>query len=81
MGFGTELLFVILLGFLILGPKQMNAMLGHVARAKAEFDKAARSFKSQLTTELESGTYSSPGPTPTAQPIVETPQPLADSNV
>ena len=53
MGFGTELLFVILLGFLILGPKQMNAMLGHVARAKAEFDKATRSFKSQLTAELE----------------------------
>jgi Sec-independent protein translocase protein TatA len=54
VGFGTELLFVILLGFLILGPKQMNAMLGHVARAKAEFDKATRGFKSQLTAELES---------------------------
>jgi Sec-independent protein translocase protein TatA len=53
VGFGTELLLVLLLGFLILGPKQMHAMLGHVARAKAEFDKATRSFKSQLTAELE----------------------------
>jgi len=53
VGFGTELLLAFLLGFLILGPKQMNAMLGHVARAKAEFDKATRGFKSQLTAELE----------------------------
>jgi Sec-independent protein translocase protein TatA len=53
VGFGTELLFVILLGFLILGPRQMSAMLGHVARAKAEFDKATLSFKSQLTAKLE----------------------------
>jgi Sec-independent protein translocase protein TatA len=53
VGFGTELLLVLLLGFLILGPKQMHAMLGHVARAKAEFDKATRSFKSQLAAELE----------------------------
>ena len=53
MGFGTELLFVILLGFLILGPKQMQVMLGHVARAKAELDKATRGFKSQLTAEIE----------------------------
>jgi Sec-independent protein translocase protein TatA len=49
VGFGTELLFVILLGFLILGPKQMRVMLGQVARAKAEIEKATRSFKSQLT--------------------------------
>jgi Sec-independent protein translocase protein TatA len=54
MGFGTELLLVILLGFLILGPKQMHAMLGHVARAKLELDKVTRSFKSQLTAELDS---------------------------
>ena len=53
MSFGTELLFVILLGFLILGPKQMQVMLGHVARAKAELDKATRGFKSQLTAEIE----------------------------
>jgi Sec-independent protein translocase protein TatA len=54
VGFGTELLLVLLLGFLILGPKQMHAMLRHVARAKTQFDKATRSLKSQLTAELES---------------------------
>jgi Sec-independent protein translocase protein TatA len=54
VGFGTELLLVLLLGFLILGPKQMHAMLRHVARAKTQIDKATRSLKSQLTAELES---------------------------
>jgi Sec-independent protein translocase protein TatA len=63
VGFGTELLFVILLGFLLLGPKQMQVMLGHVARAKAEIEKATRSFKSQLTAENEA-TPSSGEPKP-----------------
>jgi Sec-independent protein translocase protein TatA len=44
---------VLLLGFLILGPKQMHALLGRVAHVKAEFDKATRSFKSHLTAEAE----------------------------
>ena len=46
------------MGFLILGPKQMHAMLGRVARAKTEFDKATRAFKSQLTAELEGSSES-----------------------
>jgi Sec-independent protein translocase protein TatA len=50
---GTELLLVLLLGFLILGPKQMHALLGRVAHAKTEFDKVTRSFKSHLTAEPE----------------------------
>lgn len=53
MGLGTELLLVLLLGFLILGPKQMHALLGRVAHIKAEFDKATRSFKSHLKDEPE----------------------------
>ncbi len=53
MGLGTELLLVLLLGFLILGPRQMHALLGRVAHVKAEFDKATRSFKSHLTAEPE----------------------------
>ncbi|HXM63528.1 MAG TPA: hypothetical protein VN950_21885 [Terriglobales bacterium] len=52
MGFGTELLLALLLGFLVLGPKQMHAVLGHVARAKIEFDKATRNVKSQLASRL-----------------------------
>ena len=42
MGFGTELLFMLMLGLVVLGPKRMHAMLGHVARAKAELEKATR---------------------------------------
>jgi Sec-independent protein translocase protein TatA len=53
VGLGTELLLLLLLGFLILGPKQMHALLGRVAHIKAEFDKATRSFKSHLTDEPE----------------------------
>ena len=36
MGFGMEILFVLMLGLLILGPKRLHTMLAHVARAKAE---------------------------------------------
>jgi Sec-independent protein translocase protein TatA len=53
VGFGTEILFVLLLGLLVLGPKQMHALLGHVARAKAQFEEASRGFKSQLTAEFD----------------------------
>jgi hypothetical protein len=53
MGFGTALLLALLLGFLILAPKQMYAVLGRVAQAKAQFDKTTRKFKSQITAELE----------------------------
>jgi Sec-independent protein translocase protein TatA len=53
VGLGTELLLVLLLGFLILGPKQMHALLGRVAHAKREFDKVTRSFKSHVTSEPE----------------------------
>jgi len=50
---GTEILFILMLGLLVLGPKQLHALLGHVARAKAQFEEASRSFKSQLAAELE----------------------------
>ena len=53
MGFGTELPLLLALGFVVLGPKRMHAMLGHVARSKAEFDKASRGLKSQLTAETK----------------------------
>ena len=53
MGFGTEILFMLMLGLVILGPKKLHAMLGHVARAKAELENAARGIKSQLATEQE----------------------------
>ncbi len=53
MGFGTELPLLLALGFVVLGPKRMQAMLGHVVRAKAEFDKASRGFKSRLAAETK----------------------------
>ena len=54
MGFGTEILFMLMLGLVVLGPKRLHAMLGHLARAKAELENATRGVKSQLATELNS---------------------------
>ena len=53
MGFGTEMLFILVLGLVVLGPKRLHAMLGHVARAKAELENATRGIKSQLTSQLD----------------------------
>jgi Sec-independent protein translocase protein TatA len=50
---GTEVLFIIILGLLVLGPKQLHILLGHVAQAKAQFEEASRGFKSQLAAELD----------------------------
>jgi hypothetical protein len=40
VGFGTEILFMLMLGLVVLGPKRLHTMLGHVARAKAELENA-----------------------------------------
>jgi Sec-independent protein translocase protein TatA len=53
VGFGIEIIFVLMLGLLILGPQRLHTMLGHMAQAKAEFERASRGFKSQLAAELE----------------------------
>jgi len=53
VGFSTEVLFMLLLGLVVLGPKRLHAMLGHVARAKAEFENATRGIKSQLVAQLD----------------------------
>ena len=52
MGFGTGILFMLTLGLVVLGPKLLHAMLGHVARAKAELENETRGIKSQLGAEL-----------------------------
>jgi len=44
---------MVALGGLLLGPKRLHAVLGNVARAKAQFEKASRNLKSQLEAELE----------------------------
>lgn len=53
MGFGIEILFVLMLGLLILGPKRLHTILVHVAKAKAELENTARDLKSQLAAELD----------------------------
>jgi Sec-independent protein translocase protein TatA len=53
VGFGTEILIMITLGLLVLGPKRMHAMLGYVARAKAQLENATHGIKSQLAAELD----------------------------
>jgi Sec-independent protein translocase protein TatA len=53
VGLGAEVLFMLMLGLLVLGPKQLHTLLGHVARAKAQFEEASRGFKSQLAADLD----------------------------
>ncbi|PYX94183.1 MAG: hypothetical protein DMG61_14000 [Acidobacteria bacterium] len=53
MAFGTELPVLVMLGFVVLGPKRLHTVLRHVARAKAEFQNASGAVRSQLTAELE----------------------------
>lgn len=58
MGFGTEILFIVALGFLLLGPKRLPTILGHVARAKTQFEKVSRSVGSQLEVEIAAQPHS-----------------------
>lgn len=56
MGFGTEIFFLLALGFLLLGPKKLPEIFGHIARAKAQLEHAKKSFTSDLETALEADT-------------------------
>jgi Sec-independent protein translocase protein TatA len=60
VGFGTEIVFMLLLGLVVLGPKRLHAMLGHVARAKAELENGTRSIKFQLAAQLDGAPQQSP---------------------
>ena len=53
MGFGMEMLFVLMLGLLILGPKRLHTILVQVSQAKAELQNATRGLGSQLAAELD----------------------------
>ncbi len=53
MGFGMEMLFVLMLGLLILGPKRLHTILVHVSQVKAELQNAMRGLRSQLAVELD----------------------------
>jgi Sec-independent protein translocase protein TatA len=53
VGVGTEILFMITLGLVVLGPKRLHSMMGRVARAKAELENATHGLKSQIGAELD----------------------------
>jgi Sec-independent protein translocase protein TatA len=53
VGFGSEFLFILMLALVVLGPKRMQSMLGHITRAKAELENATRGIKSQLAAQID----------------------------
>jgi len=53
VSFGTEIVFILLLALLVLGPKRLNTTLAQIARAKAQFENATHGFKSQLAAGLD----------------------------
>ena len=58
--FGTELLLFCGLGYVILGPKRMQTVLQHIARAKAEFERTQQELKSELATAFDAETKDPP---------------------
>ena len=50
-----ELLLFCGLGYVILGPQRMHAILQHIARAKVEFERTKQDITSQLASELDAG--------------------------
>jgi Sec-independent protein translocase protein TatA len=68
VGFGMEMLFVLMLGLVILGPKRLHTILVHVERAKAELQNAARGLRSQLAAEIDA--VPAPGRTECAHVLV-----------
>jgi Sec-independent protein translocase protein TatA len=57
VGYGTELLFVLVLSSLLLGPRKLPSILGKIARAKAQLKQASQAF----TTELDAAPEPHPG--------------------
>ena len=53
MGFGTGLPLLIVVGFLVLGPKRMQEILRHVAKVKAELNRSSREITSRLVAESD----------------------------
>jgi len=53
MGFGTEILFIVMLGFLFVGPKRLPTILAQITRAKGQLENATRNLGSKLEAELE----------------------------
>lgn len=52
MAFGSELVMMAGLGFVVLGPKRMHSLLGQVAHIRSEIERASRGLRNQLSEEL-----------------------------
>jgi Sec-independent protein translocase protein TatA len=59
MGFGTEILMLVVVGFLVLGPKRMQEVVRAIASLKTKLEQTTREIKSQLAGELEGETDNS----------------------
>ncbi|MGA9353682.1 MAG: hypothetical protein WBV46_08340 [Terriglobales bacterium] len=56
MGFGTEVLPLIVIGFLVLGPRRMQEVVRIIANVKAKLEQSTREIKTQLAAEIEGET-------------------------
>jgi Sec-independent protein translocase protein TatA len=56
MAFGSEVLLLLGAGFVVLGPKRMQTMLGQAGRAKAQFDRVKHSLLSEVSRGLDETT-------------------------
>jgi Sec-independent protein translocase protein TatA len=52
VGFGTEIFFFVALAVIVLCPKRLQEMIGHLAREKARLEETTQAFQSQLAEEL-----------------------------
>ena len=53
MGLGTDIVFLLVLLLVFLGPRQMHALLRKVANLKAELERARRDVRTQIESELK----------------------------
>ena len=51
MSSGAELPVLLALGFVVLGPKRLQQMLGQIARVKAEIKKASREIEAPASAD------------------------------
>jgi Sec-independent protein translocase protein TatA len=53
MGFGTEVLLLVVIGFLVLGPKRMHEVARQAASLKAKLQQSTREITSSLAADIE----------------------------
>jgi Sec-independent protein translocase protein TatA len=53
MGFGTEMLFIIVLGLVVLGPQRMQGLLAQAAKYKSAWDRQRRTIETEVLKGLE----------------------------